>query len=95
MDIGLLDLLLLGAPEGKTELLDGQVFRCVRAETPAAARTVFLSVARDLCRHCDVPWAGVDERASTFNLQRWHLRVDAECVELLTDVTIARWGAFC
>jgi hypothetical protein len=47
---GLFDMLLLGAPEGKTELLDGRVVRQLSARTPSNARGTFKRLAKDLCR---------------------------------------------
>jgi hypothetical protein len=94
--VGLFELLLLGAPDGKTELLEGQVLRQIRAKTSAEARAIFTRVARDLCRYFDVPWRKrLVEGTSKFDLEVAHLTVEDVLVTLGIDVPIVVWKAFC
>lgn len=93
--LGLLELVLLGAPEGKTELLEGQVLRQIHAATPGEARAIFERVARDLCRYFDVPWRKhLVEGTARFDLAVAHLTVAARVVSLSIDVSIAVWKRF-
>jgi len=94
--VGLFELLLLGAPDGKTELLEGRVLRQIRAKTSAEARVIFTRVARDLCRYFDVPWRKrLVEGTSRFDLELAHLAVEDELVTLGIDVPIVIWKVFC
>lgn len=93
--IGLLDLLLLGAPEGKTELLEGKVLRQLNARTPSEARAVFKHVAREICEYYGVAWRNrFIENTSTFDMERAHLQVEGTTVQLSLDVPLAIWKAF-
>lgn len=93
--IGFLDLLLLGAPDGKTELLEGQVLRQIRAPSASEARRIFTRVARELCWHFDRPWRKryVTEQTA-FDIDRAHLTIDGDVVQLWIDVTPTTWKAF-
>jgi hypothetical protein len=93
--IELLDLLLLGAPRGKTELIDGQVLRQLWARTPAEARSLFENLSRQVCAYHHFEWneRHVEGRTS-FDLGRMHLSVDDTCVELWVDVSIGAWRMF-
>ena len=93
--IGFLDLLLLGAPDGKTELLEGQVLRQIRAPSASEARRIFTRVARELCWHFDRPWRKryVTEQTA-FDIDRAHLTIDGDVVQLSIDVTPTTWKAF-
>jgi Uncharacterised protein family (UPF0158) len=93
--IQLLDLLLLGAPGGKTELLDGRVQRRVSARSESEARSWLASLARQVCEFQGVPWRKryVDGKA-TFDLERFHLRVEGARIELGVDVPLATWHAW-
>jgi hypothetical protein len=93
--IELLDLLLLGAPGGKTELLDGQVLRELWARTPAEARSLFESLSRQVCAYHHFEWSERHvEGRSSFDLGRMHLSVDDTRVELWVDVPIGAWRVF-
>ena len=94
--VGFLELLLLGAPEGKTELLEGQVLRQIHAATPGEARAIFTRVARDLCRYFDLPWRKrFVEGTSRFDVEVAHLTVEAGLVSLRIDVSTVIWKVFC
>jgi hypothetical protein len=93
--ITLLDMLLLGAPAGKTELIDGQVPRCFEARSPSHARSVFKNLAREICEYHGIAWRNrFIESTSRFDLERAHLEVDGTTVSLLIDVPPAVWRAF-
>jgi len=93
--LGLLDLLLLGAPGGKTELIDGQVLRQVTAHSPSEARGIFVNLARELCAFCGVEWRKrFVEGKSSFDMERTHLRLEGARVELTVEVTPQAWRAF-
>jgi hypothetical protein len=93
--IELLDLLLLGAARGKTELLDGQVLRQLWARTPAEARSLFESLSRQICAYHHFEWneRHVEGRTS-FDLGRMHLSLDDTLIELWVDVSIGAWRVF-
>lgn len=91
----LIDVLLLGAPEGKTELVDGRVRRVFLANAPAAARQVFKHLARQICEFYGVGWRNrFVEGVDTFELERMHISVTGELVELRVDVSMETWQAF-
>jgi hypothetical protein len=93
--IDLLDLLLLGAPDGKTELLEGQVLRRFPARTNDQARAIFKSIARDLCAYYGLAWRKRHvEGRSTFDIERAHLSVVDHVVELRVDVSRETWKSF-
>jgi hypothetical protein len=93
--IGLLDMLLLGAPEGKTELLEAKVLRQLDARTPSQARAVFKSLAREICEYHGVAWRKrFIENTSTFDMERAHLQVEGTWVRLWFDVPTEIWKAF-
>lgn len=93
--IELLDLLLLGAPSGKTELIDGQVSRQLWARTPVEARSLFENLSRQICAYHHFEWneRHVEGRTS-FDLGRMHLSVEDTLVELWVDVAIGAWRVF-
>jgi hypothetical protein len=93
--IGFLDLLLLGAPEGKTELLEGRVYRLHVAPTESEARGVFRHLARELTEWHGIAWRKrFIEGRDTYEVDRYHLRVDGARVELWIDVPRWLWQAF-
>jgi len=90
-----LDMLLLGAPEGKTELLDGQVLRQLNTRSPSETRGVFKHLARDLCEYHGIAWRKrFVENTSRYDIERAHLQVDGTTVSLWIDVPPAIWEAF-
>lgn len=93
--IGLLDLLLLGAPEGRTELLEGQVYRVFDAATPEEARRVFKNAARDLCEFHGTAWRNrYIEGRDDYAIDRAQLRVAGRHIELAIAVTPELWRRF-
>ena len=95
LPIGLLDLLLLGAPEGKTELLEGKVYRVFIAASPSEARAVFKRVARDLCEFHGTAWRNrFIEGRDSYAIDRARLDIDQTRVELSLEVSPQLWRRF-
>ena len=91
----LIDVLLLGAPAGKTELSGGRVLRQVSCHTESEARAAFKHLARDLCAYFGVPWRKrFVESTSTFAIERAQLQVEGRTVYLWIEVTPATWQSF-
>jgi hypothetical protein len=86
--ITLTDLLLLGAPGGKTEILDGRTTRHWVAASPEQARAVYESLARELTEQAGIGWRNrfVDGR-DTYPIGRHELSVDGTRVRLRTEVS--------
>ena len=93
--VGFLDLLLLGAPDGKTELLDGKVIRQIIARDSPEARAIFKTVAREMTEIHGIGWRKrFIEGKSVYEVERYRLTVDQGRVELEVAVTPALWRAF-
>lgn len=95
--IGLVDVLLLGAPDGKTEYLDGRVRRRVLASSPEQARELFWGLVRSICGETGVTapaTTGATGDPEAFDAGRFHLRRHADAVELEVDVPRALWDRF-
>jgi hypothetical protein len=93
--VGLLDLLLLGAPGGKTELIEGRVRREFLAANPAQARATFARIARELTEFEGVAWrkhfiTGRDE----YVVGASRLAVAGQVVQLEVEVSRATRDAF-
>ena len=93
--VGLIDMLLLGAPDGKTERIDGRVLRQFVAASPAEARAVFKQLARELCEFHGIAWRNrfIEDR-NLYEVERAHLEVDDTIVMLEIDVPAPIWKAF-
>jgi len=94
--ITLVDLLLLGAPEGKTEMLDGRVWRMFLAADATQARTTFEGIARELTEREGLAWR--DELVAGKNayaIARFQLTIEDTIVGLDTKVGRALWDEFC
>lgn len=93
--ISLLDMLLLGAPDGKTELLDGRVLRQLNTRSASEAQGIFRHLARELCEYHGIAWRKrFIENTSRYDIERAHLEVDGATVLLWIDVPPAIWKAF-
>ena len=93
--VSLTDLLLLGAPDGKTELIDGQVLRMVHARSDSQARRWFRDLARQVCEVSGLPWRKrLIEGNSELGVDRFHLRLAGSTVVLAIDVTRETWETF-
>jgi hypothetical protein len=91
----LTDLLLLGAPDGKTELIDGQVVRMVHASSESQARRWFRDLARQVCEESGLPWhKRLIEGKRDLDVDRFHLKLDGSTVVLAIDVARATWETF-
>lgn len=86
--VQLLDLLLLGGFDGKPDLVDGRVLRLVRASSRDDAQRWFRSLARELCQMSGVPWRkSLIEGKTELDIDRFHLRLDEDTVELRVVVS--------
>ena len=94
--VGLLDVLLLGAPDGKTELIDGRVRRWLPAKSPGDARRAFKALAREVCDLHGIGWRNrfLEGDPRTFERERFHLTLHERGVEVSVDVPRALWDAF-
>lgn len=85
--LGLIDLLIFGAPDGKTEVIEGKVTRVYLAGSESEARKCFKDLAREICGVCGVEWRKrFIQGLSTFEMDRYELSVEGARVELLIDV---------
>ena len=88
-------MLLLGAPDGKTDMLDGWVTRVFLAADAAQARAAFVSLARELTEGEGA--TGNDDlvvRRRTYAIGRSRLRVEGVLVSLDTLVGQPLWDEF-
>jgi hypothetical protein len=93
--VGLLDLLLLGAPDGKTELVDGRVRRQIIASDVPQARKVFARLARELAEQHGLSWRKrFIENSDRFEQGRFVLTVSATQVEMSVEVPRPLWNLF-
>lgn len=88
-------LLLLGAPGGKTERLEGRVPRVVRETSPARAKKLFERLAREIVELQGLGFRKslVDGR-SELELSPFRLWVEGDEVWLSTEVPRDIWNAF-
>ena len=93
--VGLVDLLLLGEPEGKPALADGRVRRRVPARSPDHSRELFWGLAREISAETGVTLPGssgtfdVPTTLDALDAGRFHLRRLDDAVELDIDVPLA------
>jgi len=93
--VGLFDLLLLGAPNGKTELLDGRVSRMILLHSASEARGLFAAIARELTEHEQLQFhKRFVEGRNDYDVGRFHLSVEGNQVWLDVEVPRAIWDAF-
>lgn len=86
---------MLGAPEGKTALLDGKVIRQIIARDSSHARAIFKSIAREMTEIHGIGWRKrFIEGKAVCEVERYKLTVDQSRVELEVAVTPALWRAF-
>lgn len=91
--LGLTELLMLGAPDGRTEILDGQVWRQVVAADEAEARAIFQRVIEDIhaLEHLPLPQPMPTRQHRT---GRWTLRQDGRTLDLEVHVLPEQVRAF-
>jgi hypothetical protein len=95
--LGLVDVLLLGAPDGKSELVDGRVRRRVPARSPEQARELFWGLVRAICGETGVTapaTTGATGEPEAFEAGRFHLRRHDDAVELEVEVARSVWDRF-
>ncbi len=93
--VSLLDVLLLGAPDGKTERIGGSVLRQVSARSPSEARGLFKTLAREIAAYYGLEWRNrFIEGKQSFDLERAHLKLCGTRVELRLEVPDEVWRAF-
>ncbi|HEX5054248.1 MAG TPA: UPF0158 family protein [Planctomycetota bacterium] len=94
-NITLTDLLVLGGPGGKTELLEGRVPRQYVAATAERAHKLFASLAREIAAQEGVAWRKrLLEGRNDFSLGRYHLRVEGRVVRLEVEMPPPIWDDF-
>lgn len=88
-------VLLLGAPGGKTELLEGRVPRVVREKSPARAMKLFERLAREIVELQGLGFRrSLVEGRSELELGPFRLTLDADVVRLSVEVPREIWNAF-
>jgi hypothetical protein len=93
--VTLVDLLLLGAPDGKTELIDGRVRRVVEGRSASEARRWFRALAREAYALAGLPWRNrLVEGRDALDVDRLHLHIEGVFVELDVDVPRVTWDRF-
>src|SRR5262249_24140234 len=91
----LTDLLLLGAPEGKTEIIDGRVHRVFVAADAGQARRAFADVARELTEQVGIGWRKrFVEGRDDYQMGAGTLRVEGNVVTLEVEVWREVWEQF-
>jgi Uncharacterised protein family (UPF0158) len=85
--VGLLDLLLLGGPDGRKELLGERVRRVHVSPTPEHARKVFSRIARELAEQHGLAWRKrMIEDTNAFEIERYTVTHAGRRVELAVEV---------
>jgi hypothetical protein len=93
--IGVVEMLLLGAPGGKTELLEGRVHRVFVAADRTQARKVFARLARELAEQNGLSWRKrFIDNTDRFSIERFELKMTDRIVELSIAVPKSVWDAF-
>jgi hypothetical protein len=88
-------LLLLGSPNGKTELIEGRVHRFIQAKSPAQARQLFEHLAREIVELQGLGWRrSLVEGLQSIDLGPFRLWIERDSVWLATQVPRAIWDAF-
>jgi hypothetical protein len=94
-EIELIDVLLLGAPDGGDELLGDTVIRRVPKRNKAEARRLFKKLAREVCEWNGTAWRKRYIQGKTsFEMGRFHLVLRKDAVELTVDIPPGIWKAF-
>ncbi len=93
--VGLSEMLLLGAPDGKTELIQGKVSRVFVAESAKAAQGVFADIARDMHERAGLGWrrSYIDNKTAVA-VDPFELTIDGRTVVLDVEVEPALWKRF-
>lgn len=87
-------VLLLGAPDGKTERIEGRVLRRVRLRSPQQARKQFERLAREIMEQQGLGFRrSAVEGLDTFDLAPFRLALEGDTVWLSTEVSRELWDA--
>ena len=93
--IALHHVLLLGSPNGKTELIEGRVHRFVRLRSPQQARKQFEQLAREIMELHGLAWRrSAVEGLDSIELDPFHMHIEGDSVWLTMAVPRAIWDAF-
>jgi hypothetical protein len=93
--VGFIDLLLLGAREGKAEPIDGRVSRLLLAADDRQARKIFGRLAREIAEHHGLAWRkSFIEGSDRFEQGRFLLTVSGRKLVLSVEVAPALWKRF-
>ena len=98
--LGLVDVLLLAAPGGRTALVDGRVVRRVATRSADESHELFRALARAIAAETGVTLPGATGRSDqparvdTLDSGRFHLRRTDDAVELSVDVPRSVWDRF-
>lgn len=80
-------VLAYGAPDGKTELIEGKVLRQVCVRSAEEARSIFKTLCRQLCEYKGVAWRNrFIEGTSTFFQEGMHIRHSGTRVEVEVEI---------
>lgn len=91
---GLLDVLLVGAPDGKTELIEGRVWRQLTAKNQQEARAAFTRLAREACEMSGVAWRKrLVQDSSRLEVGRFILEHEDLTVAVSVEIDPAVWLA--
>lgn len=93
--IGLAEVLLLGAPDGRTEVLEGKVRRQVRTQSDAEAQAVFRQVVLDI--HALERWQVPEAKSfpkDRFTSGRYEVRQDGRLIGLTMALSPEQVRAF-
>ena len=91
----ILDVLLLGAPDGKTELIDGVVLRQLPVPDPSQARPLFKALARELAGLNGIEWRKrFIEGQSSYQVGRFKLIEEPDRIQLEITVSPEQWRLF-
>lgn len=92
--VSLAELLLLGAPDGRTEVVAGRVVRRVPARSPQHSRELFARLAREVCASAGIASPDPTGASDIVDAGRFHLRRHATMVELEVEVSPELWDRF-
>jgi len=88
-------VLILGAPDGRTEMIDGKVERRIAVRERDEARAIFQGLARDICEYGGVAWRkSLIADRTEFALGGLSVRVEGGAVVVTVAVTPEIWKRF-
>lgn len=94
-DVGLLDVLLLGAPDGKTELIGGYVARSVSVRNKGHAKALMRRLSQEACALQGLSWhKALLEMQGPIQIDRVRLTVRGKRLEVDVAATLDLWKRF-